>query len=715
MKSKVASAVILIAALIWAFPINAASQTVTVTTVNDVVDFGGFQQVRDLPGPDGQVSFREACIAANNTPGPQTIAFAIPESEWWLMPGIALLRLENGAFPLTDDGTVVDFTTQAAFNGGKVGIFGLDPNGLGAQAISIDGNNCVIKGLDIVRQRGYAARIMGNNNRVISCNTTGPLYSAFYVSGFIGFPTPTGNIIGGTQPGEGNVLSSVGIDGPAEGTVVIGNQIKAGVYVRGATQYGLIANNTRIGGTTSAELNVISGAGSLSEEGLPVGAQVTIVDADNTLVEGNFIGTTTDGMAPFVPQIGPTGVEVRDARSTIIRNNLIAGLRSEGVNHFAGQIFGQAVHVGSVNTNTQDTLIQGNTIGVGADGTTPVRTRSGILVSSLTSLYHALNTVIAANHIASVETNGVFVAPLENGVKITTNSIHDNGALGIDLSALGDADGPTLNDPGDIDTGANGLQNFPLITLASQASSTSTLIQGSFNSAPNQSFTLEFFSNSACDPTGFGEGQEFLGSTSVNTDGNGDASFLVTLPIGVRVGDSVTGTATDANNNTSEFSQCRTVSSGGVLPSPTPTPTPSITPSPTPTPTPTPPPSPTPTPAPTITPPPSPTPTPTVSQILRSTNIALSARMKRSLVTVTATISVRDGAGKAASGATVSGTWTLPDGSTQARSATTNSTGNATFSISSGRGTYALTETNITKAGYAFDQANSVLTGSITK
>ena len=696
---KKISAVVFGVALL-AFAASATAQTITVNTVNDVVDFGGLQQVGNLPGPDGLISFREACIAANNTPGPQTIAFAIPQSDWWLIPGIALLRLENGVFPLTDDSTTVDFTTQTAFNGGKVGIYGLDPNGLGAQAISITGNNCVIKGLDTVRQRGYAVRIIGNNNRVISCTTTGPLYAAIYVSGFLGWPPPTGNVIGGTLPEERNILSSVGVDGPAEGTIVIGNTINAGLYVRGATQYGVVVNNTRIGGTTPPERNVISGAGTYGEEGLPTGAQVTIVDADNTLVEGNFIGTTADGMAPFVPQIGPTGVEVQDARTTIIRNNLISGLRSEGANHFVGQVFGQAVHVGSVNKDTHDTVIQGNTIGIGADGITPVRTRSGINVSSLTSIYHAFNTVVASNHIASVEATGVFVAPLENGVMITTNSVHDNGALGIDLSASGAADGPTLNDPGDTDTGGNGLQNFPVIASA-QASATSTLIQGSFNSAPNQFFTLEFFSSPTCDPTGFGEGQEYLGSTNVTTNGRGDATFSVTLPVGARVGAVVTATATDTNNNTSEFSQCRTVTSGGATPTPTPTPTPM----PTATPTPTVAPSPTPT----------PTPTPVTSSALRSTNIALSGKVKRNIVIVTGVVTVQDANGVAASNASVSATWTLPNGSTQNQTATTDTNGNATFSTKSGGGTYRLTVTNIIKSGYIFDSANSILTASITK
>ena len=49
----------------------------------------------DLPGPDGRVSFREACTAANNTTGPQTIAFAIPDEpgqEW--NSGVATLYMD---------------------------------------------------------------------------------------------------------------------------------------------------------------------------------------------------------------------------------------------------------------------------------------------------------------------------------------------------------------------------------------------------------------------------------------------------------------------------------------------------------------------------------------------------------------------------------------------------------------------------------------------
>src|ERR1044071_7275497 len=87
----------------------ARAQTITVDTVHDIVDFPAPQTVAELPGPDGVVSFREACTAANNTPGPQTIAFAIPQSQWWLLGDVALLEQDSPIFLLSDDATTVDF------------------------------------------------------------------------------------------------------------------------------------------------------------------------------------------------------------------------------------------------------------------------------------------------------------------------------------------------------------------------------------------------------------------------------------------------------------------------------------------------------------------------------------------------------------------------------------------------------------------------------
>jgi hypothetical protein len=99
---------------------------------------------------------------------------------------------------------------------------------------------------------------------------------------------------------------------------------------------------------------------------------------------------------------------------------------------------------------------------------------------------------------------------------------------------------------------------------------------------------------------------------------------------------------------------------------------------------------------------------------MRVTNIALSASGKTN-ITVTGRVTVRTSSGAAVSGATVTITWRLPNGSTLVQSAATNSSGVATFTARSSRGTYTLTVTNVTKTGYTFDAASSVLTRSITR
>ena len=82
---------------------------------------------------------------------------------------------------------------------------------------------------------------------------------------------------------------------------------------------------------------------------------------------------------------------------------------------------------------------------------------------------------------------------------------------------------------------------------------------GTLNSTPGTTFRIEFFSNGSCDPSGFGEGEVFVGSTSVTTNGSGNASFNVTVPVAVSGGRQMTATATDPGGNTSEFSACREV------------------------------------------------------------------------------------------------------------------------------------------------------------
>jgi len=84
-------------------------------------------------------------------------------------------------------------------------------------------------------------------------------------------------------------------------------------------------------------------------------------------------------------------------------------------------------------------------------------------------------------------------------------------------------------------------------------------------------------------------------------------------------------------------------------------------------------------------------------------------------VTIVGDVAVVNGVGEAVADATVSATWTKPGGSTVIQTATTSFKGVARFSVSDSRGVYTLTVNNISKTGYAFDAANSVLSNSITK
>ncbi len=126
------------------------------------------------------------------------------------------------------------------------------------------------------------------------------------------------------------------------------------------------------------------------------------------------------------------------------------------------------------------------------------------------------------------------------GNRITRNRIRDNALAGIVLSSCP----PTPNDPGDGDVGPNNLLNTPVINAIA------SLGGGDFNvvgTAPASS-TVELF-QAAPDPSGFGEGATFLGQASASAGGN---FAIVAQPAAVGA---LTATATDAANNTSEFSR----------------------------------------------------------------------------------------------------------------------------------------------------------------
>src|SRR5262249_52608602 len=156
-----------------------------------------------------------------------------------------------------------------------------------------------------------------------------------------------------------------------------------------------------------------------------------------------------------------------------------------------------------------------------------------------------------ANLIGFNGRNGVALATSAGtGNAILGNVIIANKGLGIDL---GD-DGVTLNDPDDSDTGPNNLQNFPELSDVHSISGITT-ISGKLTGPSNTTFRVDLFLNDAADPSGYGQGQTFLGSRSVTIGDNGVGTFTTNIPVTATFTQFVTATATDPQNNSSEFSK----------------------------------------------------------------------------------------------------------------------------------------------------------------
>jgi len=106
---------------------------------------------------------------------------------------------------------------------------------------------------------------------------------------------------------------------------------------------------------------------------------------------------------------------------------------------------------------------------------------------------------------------------------------------------------------------------------------------------------------------------------------------------------------------------------------------------------------------------------PSASTILRSTDIVMGARSKKGKVNFTANVTVTDENRGSIGGATVSATWTLPDGSSVRQTATSSGSGQANFSVSSPGGLARIDITDISKDGYTFDSRHGILHASWVK
>ncbi len=418
---------------------------------------------------------------------------------------------------------------------------------------------------NLISGNSYYGILIGASDNLVEGNrigtdATGTL--ALYNKDGIMISSP-GNTIGGTTSGAGNLIS-----GNEEGVLIIGsgntgNLVEGnlvGTDPTGTSAVGngmgvdIEASGSTIGGTTSGAGNLISGNS---------GSGIYISGSGN-LVEGNRIGTNPDGTASVSNGYG-NGVEIGGTLQGV--NNTIGGTTVGAGNLVSGNANGIVLYAPA-------NLIEGNLIGTDVTGNGPLaNSGDGLLLSSYASsntiggtTTGAGNTIAFNNPAAFTFYSGgvVLYDATAIGNSIRGNSIHDNGGLGIDLGIYPGGDGVTLNGSHAGQAGPNDWQTYPILTSVT-SSGGSTTVGGTFSSTPNTTYALDFYASTAADPTGFGEGQTYIGTITVTTDGNGNATFTATLSVSVPTGQYVSATATNlAAGDTSEFSPSVGVNTGQV-------------------------------------------------------------------------------------------------------------------------------------------------------
>jgi uncharacterized repeat protein (TIGR01451 family) len=354
-----------------------------------------------------------------------------------------------------------------------------------------------------------------------------------------------GTTIGGTAAQTGNLISGnfIGITGDATGALVAGNLIGTDSQGQSAVSnsIGVFLGGSAItvGGTSAAARNVISG----NNGGAPAYGDGIDLSGQDQLVEGNYIGT--NGLGTSAIPNASVGLALDATASTV--GGTVTG---------AGNVISGNTGAGlTLGTNGSD-LIEGNLIGTEAGPIGPLGNGgAGVSVTipagspSPTSPL-ALNDTIGGTVAGAVNTiannGGAGVSFVNNygaavtGLTIRGNSISNNAKLGIDLNGSGTPIPGTLFLT---QTGAN-TANQPTIS-------------GVIYGTPLASYAIDLYGNVKGDASGFGQGQSFLGTAQVTTNGAGFAAFtqVVTLPASnlMLAPTSITATATGSDGTTSEF------------------------------------------------------------------------------------------------------------------------------------------------------------------
>lgn len=474
----------------------------------------------------GAGSLRQAILDANTLGGSRTITFNIPGAGPHIItPATALPNLGNNGVT-TPQSTIIDGCTQP----GSV----CTPTSTVLQ-VQIDGRN--VGNNPVIGINKVNDTIGGMTVRGLSI-TNGPAYGIqLNRTAYQGLFTTPSNVtleynFVGVKPDGTTAPNANGI-------------ILSALYGQPGGSNNHVARNVISGNTGVGIRTTLPGA-------------FVIVNVTGLVIEDNIIGLDPTG-ASLRPN-GGGGLQMFDTSGAIVRDNTIAGNTTFGMevrrsnpnllvqnntiknNSMQGINFGPAT-TGALTSFVGPVSFYGNTVADNGDAGITTTNASDITIGGIGA---GQPNTIASNGGKGVVV-GASLTDTSARVSIRGNSIYGNSGLGIDLGN----NGVTPNDTDDSDTGPNGLLNFPVLTKVEHGS---VVVSGTYAGAPNQTYTLDFYTSQTGDASGYGPGQKWLGSDTVTTDASGSSTFTFTFGANIPAGQVIAATATDSNGNTSEFS-----------------------------------------------------------------------------------------------------------------------------------------------------------------
>ena len=404
----------------------------------------------------GDVSLRQAILKSNAaTPGPNSITFSITNGSAPYVINV-LSPLPAITVPVRIDGS-----PHPGYAGTPIiELNGSTLSGDDALLLAPGSNGSTIEGLDIVDFQdpnfttGAGIHIQSNGNTVqddfLGTDPTGKsagpgnLYGIYIDGG-------SRNTIGGTTAGAGNLISgnsSAGVliqDGaqPALDNLVIGNKIGTDITGTAALPnqgdgLDLFASNNTIGGTSPADLNLIS-----ANQGNGINISEITNPANNNVIQGNYIGTDVTGRIALGNAFDGISDNF-DSNNTIGggsagSGNLISANTNEGVDLFS--VSGDSVTgniIGTTPGQITDAPFEFQPLGNGGDG---------IRVGG-TSTHNTIGLPGAGNLVVSNKNNGIEISFGADFNSVSGNAV---GTTLVPSSFIGI--GPPVN----LGNGSNGI------------------------------------------------------------------------------------------------------------------------------------------------------------------------------------------------------------------------------------------------------------------